>query len=97
MADIKIDPAAGAPAKKLDEATATFLAALALIDNRPGTSPTAKAASFNSALRHPGVSKDTTTNKVVHSPSPAQLIVHSAQKAGLVEGDVFKRLGVKEA
>ena len=93
---IKPTPAAGAPAKKLDEATATYFAALHLMGSNPGASIEAQTTLFSSALRHTGAAKDIVTGQIAYSPSPAQRIVHLAQKAGLVEGDVFKRLGIKE-
>lgn len=96
MAELKADPAAGAPAKKMDEATATYLAALYIMGQRPYSTSARQELDFAGALRHETVTKDVVADKVIHSPSQAQRMVHVAQRAGLVEGDVYARLGIKE-
>lgn len=88
----QIDP--GAPARKMDEATATLFAALfvALANSRGGDS---FGAAFSKALTRNGESKTVTDGKMHYAPTPAQQVVARAQRAGLVEGDVLARLGTK--
>ena len=93
---LKADPAAGAPAKRIDEALAAYRAALHLMSSNPGASLDSQTTVFSAALRHANVTRDVVANRIVHSPSAAQRVVHLAQKAGLVEGDVFARLGIRE-
>lgn len=84
----------GAPAKPLDEATATVFAALfiALAKSRGGDS---FETAFGKALTRNGMSKTITDGKWHFAPTPAQQVVSRAQAAGLVEGDVLARLGVE--
>ena len=86
--------APGAPTTKIDEALATFLAAgfYALAKTRSGNS---FEGAFGAALTRNSQSKTITDGKWHFSPSPAQFVVAQAQRAGLVEGDVLARLGVK--
>jgi len=78
----------------LNENLATFLAALAIACSEPYTTTTGRVVAFGKALRSPGESKTITDGKMHIAPSPAQEIVARAQQAGLVAGDVLKRLGV---
>ena len=84
----------GAPARKMDEATATFFAALFIACSSPFTTTNGRVVAFGAALRRPGETKTITDGKMHYSPSPAQEIVARAQQAGLVEGDILKRLRV---
>lgn len=88
----QIDP--GAPARKMDEATATLFAALfvALANSRGGDS---FGTAFGKALARNGESKTFTDGALHYAPTPAQQVVARAQRAGLVEGDVLARLGTK--
>lgn len=88
----QIDP--GAPARKMDEATATLFAALfvALANSRGGDS---FGTAFGKALTRSGESKTITDGKMHYAPTPAQFVVARAQRAGIVEGDVLARLGTK--
>ena len=88
----QIDP--GAPARRVDEATATLFAALfvALANSRGGDS---FETAFSRALTRLGESKTVTDGKMHYAPTPAQFVVSRAQRAGLVEGDVLARLGTK--
>ena len=88
----QIDP--GAPARKLDEATATLFAALfvALAKSRGGDS---FEVAFSKALTRLAASKTVTDGKMHYAPTPAQFVVARAQAAGIVEGDVLGRLGAK--
>lgn len=94
MANInqRIDP--GAPARKMDESVATFVAALfvALANSRGGDS---FGTAFGKALTRNGESKTINDGKMHYAPTPAQQVVARAQRAGLVEGDVLARLGTK--
>lgn len=85
----------GAPATRLDEALATFLAGLAIACSAPWTSADGFVVNFGKALRSHGGTKLITEGKVRHSPSAAQQLVARAQAAGLVEGDVMARLEVE--
>ena len=96
MKQIIIPVDAGAPAKALDEATATFLAALAFAPSDPGASSTAKLLAITGALRHRDYTRDSVSGTTTYAPSLAQQVVAAAQRAGLVEGDVMSRLTVKD-
>lgn len=94
MEDIKIPPDAGAPVKKLDEATALFLTALRFIPAEG--SSTAKFLAFLSGIKVREYSRDSVHKTTTFHPSPVQQIVATAQQAGLVEGDIMSRLTVKD-
>ena len=82
--DPNIDSAAGAPAAKIDEALATFLAALALMCARPSATANGSVAEFARTLTHSGF--NVTAGKRTVAPSEAQRIVAAAQRAGLEIG-----------
>ena len=94
MEDIKIPPDAGAPVKKLDEATALFLTALRFIPAE--ASSTAKVLAFLAGIKVREYSRDSVNKTTTFHPSPVQQIVAAAQQAGLVEGDIMSRLTVKD-
>lgn len=96
MDDIKIPPDAGAPAKKLDEATATFLAAIALAPRDPAASSEARLLAITGALKHRNYTRDAVAGTTTYAPSLAQQVVAAAQAAGIVDGDVMRRLTVKD-
>ena len=84
----------GAPARPLDEATATLFAGLfiALAKSRAGDS---FETAFSKAMKRFGMTKTITDGKLHFAPTPAQRVVAAAQAAGIVEGDVLGRLGAK--
>lgn len=96
MEDIAIPPDAGAPVKKLDEATALFLTALRFIPTDAGTTTNAKILAFLGGIKVRECSRDSVNKTTTFCPSPVQQIVAAAQQAGLVEGDVMSRLTVED-
>ena len=96
MNEPTIPPNAGAPAKKLDEATATFLAALMFAPRDPGASKEARILAITGALKHRDFSRDSVAGTTTYSPSLAQQVVAAAQRAGIVDGDVMSRLTVND-
>ena len=93
--NLKPAPDAGAPTKKMDEATATLLVALFCMAQRPYVSPQRQVFDFNSGLRHPGVTRNVVDGTETTQASIVQQIVAAAQTAGIVEGDVSSRLTVR--
>lgn len=96
MEDIKIPPDAGAPVKKLDEATALFMTALRFIPAEAEASSTAKFLAFLAGIKVREYSRDSVNKTTTFHPSPVQQIVAAAQQAGLVEGDIMSRLTVRD-
>lgn len=93
--NLKPAPDAGAPTKKMDEATATLLVALFCMAQRPYVSPQRQVFDFNAGLRHPGVTRNVVDGTETTQASIVQQIVAAAQTAGIVEGDVSSRLTVR--
>ena len=96
MEDIKIPLDAGAPAKKLDEALATFLAALAFAPHDPTASKEARILAIAGALKHRNYTRDSIAGTITYAASLAQQVVAAAQAAGIVDGDVVSSLTVKD-
>ena len=96
MNQITIPSDAGAPEKKLDEATATFFAALLFAPRDPGASNMQILLAIVGALKHRDYTRDSVAGTTTYAPSLAQQVVAAAQRAGLVEGDVMSRLTVKD-
>ena len=89
-------PAApGAPATKIDEALATFLAANFLALAKSASGECSFEIGFSRALSQIGEAKTVTDGKQHYAANAAQRVIATAQAAGLVEGDVLTRLGVK--
>ena len=83
--NLKPAPDAGAPTKKMDEATATLLVALFCMAQRPYVSPQRQVFDFNAGLRHPGVTRNVVDGTETTQASIVQQIVATAQTAGWTE------------
>ena len=96
MSEITIPLDAGAPPKKLEEATATFLAGIIFGITETKASSEARLLAIIGAFKHRNFTRDTVRDTITYTPSLAQQVVAAAQAAGIVEGDVMARLTVKD-